>query len=900
MSSTKMGFQFPREMGSLTLLQVGKESNLENELYLYDFFRLDPEHTEERPLILCKDGGLMAMIALKGLDPEPMGQEDFDGASAAIRRAMDGFNLDNLDDKWKGGEWELGNMLARVPASIPELSEVERPSKALEFLRDGTQRYWSKKELYEDKLVFWIRFLPKVRAEAERWKMRDPEFYAELLEGLLVDQARMIRRKVQQFEESLLAFNTARPVQGFGLNWLSEEEAFRFLFGVVNRRHSDAPIFDSELPLVAQVAMSGRDNRRGERYLEVGKEVCAVMTWKLPPKTSWGNALREFQDKCMFPFWITNVWQPQGTAESLKKLNGRIPVAQALKDQFADAKDWHDEAVEFVGNVRQDAATPMNWKFSAVVMGKDVAELEARLSKFQSWVRAIGGAEPMEEGFGNRALAELSAIPGNGWMNRRFNLVTSKNAGDTAFVYRLPLGDEKPHLFFGNRRNGYHGFNLFGAGLPNWNSAVLGLPGSGKSVLMNLQAMALAQHPSQIYVIDIGNSFSRFFEWLKKDRGEEVATMRLGAESFSFNPFPLAWAMRERSRQQEEGTWKKALGDGEFVPCPVEAAKIFFEGWLEVLLGAGDTLPPDRKNRLDRALKGENGRGGFFNHYEQLCKFMVEQQTSHPELEAALPEPLTQLLVFVKDQAPEFADSLEYWTRNPQKQFFDSGADALSGAKAVYFELTGLDEQKQLVRPFVAALMGTIWRRIIDPRCLHERKVLIIDEAWKFLADPAFAPVIEGFFRMIRKFNGYVILSTQTPDDVSSGDALKLLRTMSHVWLYKGFNAPEFFKTHLRLTDHQRELHGSLQSNDQAREVFHWDFNGNAQVFRVEVDCWRYWQVTTHAQDKVMWNRYSAFYGGDEAATTDALATACNYQTIPGPALRLRLVEEYAKTHGIK
>jgi hypothetical protein len=325
---------------------------------------------------------------------------------------------------------------------------------------------------------------------------------------------------------------------------------------------------------------------------------------------------------------------------------------------------------------------------------------------------------------------------------------------------------------------------------------------------------------------------------------------------------------------------------------------VFFAGWLEVLLSGGTVMSPDKRNRLDKALKGADGKGGFFLHYEELCRYVLEQKTANPDADPIVPEPLSTLLTFIRQDAPEFSDSIEYWTRHPQKVFFDSGRDALSGAKAVYFELTGLDDQPLVTRPFVAALMGTVWRRITDPRCLHERKILVIDEAWKFLADPAFAPIIEGFFRTIRKFNGFVVLSTQTPDDIQSGDARKLLRTMSHQFLYKGFNDPEYFRTHLKLSNHQMELHGSLVQDDQTREVLHWDLHGNTRVYRVELDAWEYWTVTTNAGDKVLWNRFEAFYK-DEAATLEALASATGHRTIISSSLRHRLVEEFARKHGI-
>src|SRR4029078_3333358 len=131
--------------------------------------------------------------------------------------------------------------------------------------------------------------------------------------------------------------------------------------------------------------------------------------------------------------------------------------------------------------------------------------------------------------------------------------------------------------------------------------------------------------------------------------------------------------------------------------------------------------------------------------------------------------PLSILLTHLKNEAPEFVAAVELWTRPPRDRYFDSGtasaagpssryfasgAASVAGARYVYFELTGLEDDKLLAVPFVSALMGTIWKRIQNPRAIKERKGVFIDEAWSFLAHPALFRVIEDMFRTIRKFNG--------------------------------------------------------------------------------------------------------------------------------------------------
>ena len=112
---------------------------------------------------------------------------------------------------------------------------------------------------------------------------------------------------------------------------------------------------------------------------------------------------------------------------------------------------------------------------------------------------------------------------------------------------------------------------------------------------------------------------------------------------------------------------------------------------------------------------------------------------------------------------------MELWTRAPRDRFFDSGTDSVAAAKYIYFELSGLEDDPLLAVPFVSTLMGSVWKRIQNPRTIREKKIVIVDEAWSFLSHRAFFRVVEDMFRTIRKFNGFIVLSTQTPKDLKDG-----------------------------------------------------------------------------------------------------------------------------------
>lgn len=867
-----------------------RETNLENELYLVDFFRSEMQYTREWPLVFTKNGGLMAFFTMEGLDPEPFGQEEMEAVSATIRRAVETFSNDSVEDDFKGGTWEIVNYWERIEAEPQKLRRPARHSDAIRYLVDSTNEFWSKRTVYEDRITWVIQFIPKYH-QTDIWKLRSPGANVRLLRGNLERQAQFLRRRCRIFQEAVMAYQTPSPRLTMKTRPMNEREVKDFCFRQVNRKAPGNSEVDPDLSLLQQVCYSSRNN--SQRVYQVNDRPHTVLTWKYPPKGSWGNLFKEFSDRCLFPFTICQVFSSQDGKSVMARLNRNKGPAMALEKKSRSAKAWMEEAEEYQDSLLLDGAAPFAWKFAVVVGGDDQAQYEERLGKLLSWAKTMNGGEPMEEGRESRVIAELATVPGNTWANARLNICTSKNVGDLAMVYSLSRGDKRPHLLFGDRNGGIFSMDLFTSKLPSWNCAVLGKPGSGKSVLMNQEVLGLSTEEFQCYILDEGNSYHSLVEFYAEDMPGEVTTMRIRGGDFRFNPLPIIWALKERERQKADGTYRQII-EGDMLPDPVDAAEQFFENWLEVLLGGGEALPTDKKNRLDRALKGKDENSpSFFLDYRQLCEDWIRKEAEG--ITMPLPRPLSQLQTFVFNEVPELGDALEIWTRGERAKFFDSGEDSISDARMVYFELTGIKDDPLLSRPFVAALMGTMWRRICDPKRLHERKAIILDEAWRWLADPVFATVMEEVARTIRKFQGFLVLSTQVTDDLNNPDAIKLLKTMAHQFIYPGFTDENYFRKILQLTDQQIKLHESLETNEKSHECLYWNATGLVRALDVVLPPVTYWFSTSNAEDKVF--RSALTRKGGLRFAMEELATACNFRTIGSKDLRISLVTEYLKAN---
>jgi len=776
----------------------GKDnSNLECELLLYDFFRREDCYSPAHPLILCRDGGLMALYSMDGLDPETMDEDGLSGASTAIRRAIDVLNPLNQEGEWRQGVWEVQNIWTRSLGAAPVLSPPTRDSIALRYLVSESNAYWQGRVVFEDSILWVFKYLPRYRERSpltsKVWRLRGSTDEAVLKLALLREQTRMFRRTMRVVEENLVAFAVRRPKMGFGFRPLTELESYKAIWRVVNRRWGEPMPYREDLPLVVQVALSTRDNT-SEHYTINGR-TAKLLGWKIPPATSIAYVLARLQNQVRFPVTVTQTFR----CLDFTVLGGRVArlgnFAAALAKRHRESATYYAEAQDFLGSVRAEGACPCNWYFSVLVEGQNAAEAEDRATKVATQLKMLDGGEVLEERE-SRVLAELASLPGNGQFGLRPNLITSKNVGDLAMVCRLSPGDKTPFLLFGDRKGGVFAYSPFTRREPSWNKAVLGLPGSGKSMLMNAFLLGNANFDSQGFVLDKGNSFGPVFELLAAEMPDNVAVMRLRGGDFRFNPFPLAWALGEQERQKASGTYRMVLEGGDQLSCPVEDARAFFESWLDALVGQGNMLTPTEKNRLDRALKGASGQGGFFRDYENQCRAYGEGKGRGLKP----PRPLSGLLTHLRNEAPEFVPAVELWTRAPRDKFFDSGTDSIAAAKYIYFELSGLEDDPLLAVPFVTALMGSVWKRIQNPRTIREKKCVIVDEAWSFLAHPAFFRVVEDMFRTIWKFNGFIVLSTQTPKDLKDGQARKLLQSMAEVFLYRGFSEPTFMEQDLRLT----------------------------------------------------------------------------------------------------
>jgi conjugal transfer ATP-binding protein TraC len=92
---------------------------------------------------------------------------------------------------------------------------------------------------------------------------------------------------------------------------------------------------------------------------------------------------------------------------------------------------------------------------------------------------------------------------------RRVSRKTMANAIHLAPLIAEWRGTRTPALVFGGRRGQLMTLDIFDNDLGNYNFAIIGAPGSGKSVLMNEMAWSYRAIDAKVWMLDLGRSFEK-------------------------------------------------------------------------------------------------------------------------------------------------------------------------------------------------------------------------------------------------------------------------------------------------------------------------------------------------------------------------------------------------------
>ncbi len=389
-------------------------------------------------------------------------------------------------------------------------------------------------------------------------------------------------------------------------------------------------------------------------------------------------------------------------------------AAGALEDRAAEAES--DQLGEALRELEVEGVPFGEYALTVALRGASAADLEAVRPELLR-VAAATDARLHHETY-NGLNAWFAMAPGNHRRQLRSSYLSAAVVADLAPLWAVSegsirdehLGDEHLAVFETGRRTPFH-YAAHAGDIAH--TLVLGATGSGKSFLLNFLLAHARKYDPRVCILDLGGSYRHLTELvggacLELLPGEGDRACRL-------NPF-------------------RALE-----PTPDNLQ--FLESFVRMLL---DTEGVDCDAR-DRAELRSQVRALY-------------------EL-----EPRSRTLSSLQGLLPvRLSTALEAWTGEGLRGWvFDNADDTLTLADWQVLDLAGAAGKPELARALLYYLLHRLGRAITAPEELQRWKLLVVDEAWRFLADPAIGSYLVEGLKTWRKSNAGVILATQSPGDAA-------------------------------------------------------------------------------------------------------------------------------------
>jgi type IV secretory pathway VirB4 component len=782
------------------------EQKLENALLYVDFL----EH--ELPIILLKDGSLLILFQLAGLDYEGLSEDQKEQFSHYARVAFE-----QLPEE--GAGFMLSNLLIRdTPKPLPLRKNSEAPA-LIQFVQAKKQAFWDDliSKSFGNRILCGLRYFPP--------KKKDPNW------GLLIQENKLLRfyrdqihECVRQLERGYLALSSG--FARFGSRALDREQSFAALYELIN--FAEPPAYRPDLSLNAQLAQSHYVFRTSDEYLVInGREYVSLIGMKYPPPTSLAMYLRRFYE-LDFPLILRQSIGFASRQKLFKQQDFNTPIAMALSTMDPTNLKYVEEAKDFRSRIENDKELPVWWHFSVLVRAQDKVTLRIRCAEVISLLKEIGSFGITEKR--NLKSGFFSLLPGHDRFYLRRSLVGTANAGDLLSAYVLYQGDKDPVDYLQDRLHGVFAYNPFTSRERAHHRAICGPTVGGKSFFVIKDLLSHLVVNPMIWVVDLSASYLDFFELLREEMPSETAIMRVSRNesSFQFNPFLLV---------------------DPSAPVPEEQFE-FCMGLLKLMAGPKLTSPAN-----EMAMR--KGLAEFFNAYRILLRNQ-SQKTPIP------PMTLLASILEMEIQHHELASAFALWTVGRRGELFNTGRDTLQSARYCYFDLRDLDGEPELMTAIIYVIFSKVYRDIADENLRSVQKRFVLDEAHRYITDPAFSYWIALLARTGRHWNIMLDLITQSLADLDSPDqswSKAIITNLKQAFFFPGQKDVEASFRKLQLTEYHIQQYKKL---DPSRyEVLYWSDGGLRRMLRSVADHYTYWLATTDARERTMKKLMKQRHGGN-------------------------------------
>jgi type IV secretion system protein TrbE len=661
-------------------------------------------------VVLNKDGSFQRTARFRGPDLDSATPAELVGTTARLNNAL----------RRLGSGWALFVEAQRSPAQSYPHSLFPDPVSALVDL-ERREQFQEEGAHFESRYFLTFVWLPPPEdaSRAESW----------LYEGgtqSAVDPKELLHSFIDRTDRIL------QLVEGFvpEADWLDDARTLTYLHSTISTRYQrvrvpETPMYLDAL-LVDEPLTGGLEPRLGLHHLR-------TLTVIGFPSTTHPGVLDEL-NRLAFPYrWTTRATLIDKT-EAVKLVTKirrqwfakRKSVAAILKEVMTNEAsvlvdtDAANKAADAdlalqelgsddVGEAYVTAAITV-WDADAGIAAEKLRLVE-KVIQSRDFTCIAEGVNAIE--------AWLGSLPGHVYANVRQPPVSTLNLAHMiplSAVWAGPERDEHfgaPPLFFGKTEGATpFRFSLHVGDVGH--TLVVGPTGAGKSVLLALMALQFRRyHNAQIFAFDFGGSI-------------RAAALAMGGDWHDLG-----------GGLSEDTDDSVALQPLAQIDDPAERA--WAAEWIAAILTKERiALDPSAKDHIWSALTS-------------LASSPAEERT------------ITGLAVLLQAQALKQALQ-PYCVGGPFGRLLDAETERLGEASVQAFETEGL-----IGAGAAPAVLTYLFHRI-EQRLDGRPTLLIIDEGWLVLDDPAFAQQLREWLKTLRKKNASVVFATQSLSDIDASN----------------------------------------------------------------------------------------------------------------------------------
>ncbi|MDD5657587.1 MAG: ATP-binding protein, partial [Elusimicrobia bacterium] len=615
-------------------------------------------------------------------------------------------------------------------------------------------------------------------------------------------------------EHSLLEQIVAERLQNMGLRAakLSAQDTLNLVFRQLNPRKASAPDLKRVSPfqtLREQVVMSHLKEEfdhvqiddtcfRGLTLLRLPEAAHLRYTHRLL-NTLWPDC-----DLCL----TVHTLDTEAAISRLKlKNNITRTLAFSTMNKNYEAEQKHQELDELITEIRGSAQRLFRFSLSVVVRGDDPDDLRDKTQPALGAFRDFAAAEAVSDDMNHFRLF-LQSVPGHGELNdRQFYVQTNALAGF------LPLtgswrGSKSKKMLVETPHGELVGLDPFDGDLPAKHGLILGTTGSGKSFTTNflLNNFMVESTDNHVVIIDVGGSYRK----IARVFGGEYLEVSLSDE-FGFNPFPRRERIAPDGQFDDDAVAYLSLLVSRMCASPVEVGSTYEKGFLE------------------RAIK---------EAYAKKPEILLSDVRAELEALAASAHP----------PARTYANSLELWTTGMYGKLFNRPGSLDIAKRMVVFDLQGLENHPDLQSVYFFVIRSIIWGKLQNRKL---KKIIVIDEGWKFFNDEVGAELVENLYRTARKFNGAVLSISQSPKDFLDTKAANAIITNSYIKYVLKLTKGHELLNQFELNANEIDAVKLLQSSPRSFSDIFVKYGNHSLVARIEPCPLDYQICTTDADDHV-------------------------------------------------